>query len=158
MKIADPLESTIARLMVVLFRICNDTNSKAANMLFLENVMGIQKHTRERVGLRETVLNAVDDFSTKVRILPFAMIKCIVCIIKIQLSIQRLLAICRKKSTSRVVNLVASFPHPWTVAIEMNIIVIRAERGECKAAIVLPDVLVKVSCLYSLIRKKRTNR
>jgi hypothetical protein len=143
--------------MVVLFRICNNTNCKAANTLLLENIAGIEKHARERVGLRETLLNAVDDFSIKVRISLSAMIECIVCIIKIQLSIQRLLAIRRKKSSSRVVNLVASSPHLWTAAIEMNIVVIRAERGECKVAIVLLNMLTKVSCLYSLIRKKRTN-
>jgi len=103
------------------------------------------------------LLNGVKHFSTKVRVSPFAMIDSIIGIVKIQLRIERLLPVCRKERSCGVINLVACFPHPWTVAIEVGIVVVRAKRGKGKGAVVLADVVAKVSCLCSLICKKRTN-
>ena len=103
------------------------------------------------------MLNGVKQFSAKVRVSPFAMIDSVVGIVKIQLHIGRLLPICRKERSCGVINLVACFPHPWTVAVEVGVVVVRAKRGKGKGAVVLADVAAKVSCLRSLICKKRTN-
>jgi hypothetical protein len=56
-----------------------------------------------------------------------------------------------------VVNLVSTFAHPRTAASGINVSLVSAERCECKATVVLPDVTAKVPSLGSLIRKKTMN-
>ena len=142
---------------LVLFRISNNMNGKITKALLSENVVHIKKYTRERVAVTERLLNGVKYFSVKVRILPFPMVESIVSVVKIELRIQWLLAFSWNESSCRVVNLVASFPHPWTMAIDVDIVLVGVKRGESKGAVVLADVLAKVSCFRSLICKKRTN-
>ena len=57
-----------------------------------------------------------------------------------------------------MVNLVSTFARPRTMASGINVSLVSAERCECKATVVLPDVTAKVPSLGSLIRKKTTNR
>ena len=56
-----------------------------------------------------------------------------------------------------MVNLVSTFAHPRTAASGINVSLVSAERCECKATVVLPDVTAKVPSLGSLIRKKTMN-
>ena len=95
--------------------------------------------------------------AAKVWVSPFAMIESVVGVVKIQLRVGRLLPICRNQSACRVINLVTSLPHPWSVAVEVDVVMVRAKRGKGKGAVVLADVAAEVSSLRSLIRKKRTN-
>ena len=132
-------------------------NGKITEVLSSEGVACVKKYARERVAVTQRLLNGVKYVSVKVRISPFSMVESIVGVVKIELRIRWLLAVSRNESSCGVVNLVASFPHPWTMAVDVNVVVVGAKRRESKGTVVLADVPSKVSCFHSLICEKRMN-
>jgi hypothetical protein len=69
--------------MGVSIQIGDNVNHKVASNNLTQYIMGMDENMRERVTFTESTLNDVKQVSTEVGVLPFAIIKHIVCIIKV---------------------------------------------------------------------------
>jgi len=83
----------------------------------------------------------------EVQVASVSIIQCVIGVIKVKLHIQWSLAGSRKKCSCCVINLVPHFPGPRATAVDGGVVLASTEGGESKAAIVLANMMSKVSHL-----------